>query len=165
MSRRSIIITESDRRVLEQLLTSEFADAIDSKSYLADLRTELERADIVDSADVPHDVVTMNSTVRLRDLDSGDTESYTLVYPDRANIAENKLSILAPIGTAVLGYRVGDVITWRVPSGQRRVQVEEVLDQPERRKAFPLGQQGIAGCPDGQATTCGDESRGCTGIS
>jgi regulator of nucleoside diphosphate kinase len=132
VSRRNIFITNSDRHRLELLLASEFAEAINPKTYLADLRAELHRAKIVNSVDVPDDVVTMDSTVRLSDLDTGEVETYTLVYPDQANIAENKLSILAPIGTAILGYRVGDVVRWRVPSGKRRLQVEEVLYQPER---------------------------------
>jgi regulator of nucleoside diphosphate kinase len=132
MSRRNITITSSDRRRLEHLLESAFAASIDPKTYLADLQAELQRAKIVDSAEVPHDVVTMESTVRLRDLDNDDVETYTLVYPDQANIADNKLSVLAPIGTAIIGYRVGDVVRWRVPGGMRRLQVEEVLYQPER---------------------------------
>jgi regulator of nucleoside diphosphate kinase len=132
MSRRTITITSSDHQRLEKLLASEFTEAIESKSYLTDLEAELLRAQIVESADVPNDVVTMGSTVRLRDVDTDEVEIYTLVYPHEAKIADGKLSILAPIGTAILGYRVGDVVTWRVPSGQRRLQVDEVLYQPER---------------------------------
>ena len=138
MSRRTIIITNSDRRRLEHLLASEFTEAILPKSYLTDLRTELQRAKIVDSEDVPSDVITMDSTVRLRDLDTDEVETYTLVYPNQANIAENKLSILAPIGTAILGYRLGDVIRWRVPSGKRRLRVEEIVYQPERARVLQL---------------------------
>ena len=136
MSNRNIIITESDRRRLTSLLASDFAVAIQSKSYLMDLQAELQRAEIVDSADVPDDVITMNSTVRLQDLDTGEVETYTLVYPNEANIANSKLSILAPIGTAILGNHVGDVVRWRVPSGSRQLQVEEILFQPEREGAL-----------------------------
>ncbi|MBC8869410.1 MAG: nucleoside diphosphate kinase regulator [Planctomycetes bacterium] len=138
MSHRNIIIISEDCRRLEHLLASEFAEAIGPKSYLVDLRSELQRAVIVDSDEVPYDVITMNSTVRLRDLDTGEVETYTLVYPGQADIAANKLSILAPIGTAILGYRVGDVVRWRVPSGERRLQIEEVLYQPEREGALHL---------------------------
>ena len=138
MSPRNIIIISEDYRRLEHLLASEFAEAIGAKSYLVDLRSELQRAVIVDSDEVPYDVITMNSTVRLRDLDTGEVETYTLVYPGQADIAANKLSILAPIGTAILGYRVGDVVRWRVPSGERRLQIEEVLYQPEREGALHL---------------------------
>ena len=138
MSRQNIIVTSEDFRRLEQLLDSEFVQAIDPKKYLMDLESELMRAEIVDAANVPHDVITMDSTVRLRDLDTGELETYTLVYPDQANIAENKLSILAPIGTAIIGYRVGDNICWQVPGGRRRWQVEEILYQPEKEGELQL---------------------------
>jgi regulator of nucleoside diphosphate kinase len=77
----------------------------------------------------------MNSTVRLRDLDSGEVETYTLVYPNEADAEENRISVLAPIGTAIIGYRVGDVIKWPVPGGFVRLRVEEILYQPERAGA------------------------------
>ena len=76
--------------------------------------------------------MTMDSIVVLRDLDSNETETYTLVYPDRADIANHQLSVLAPIGTAILGYRVGDELRWRVPKGWRRLRVEQIPYQPER---------------------------------
>jgi len=81
---------------------------------------------------VPRNAVTMNSTVTLRDLDTGEKETYTLVYPDQADIANSRLSVLAPVGTAILGQRVGDEIKWKVPSGWRRLKVQRVISQPER---------------------------------
>jgi regulator of nucleoside diphosphate kinase len=86
----------------------------------------------------------MNSRVRLRDLDSGDAVVFSLVYPSLPyaagsdNIAEMTVSVLAPIGTAVLGYRVGDTIEWEVPAGVRRLKVEDVLFQPEAAGRFDL---------------------------
>ncbi|HCO24501.1 MAG TPA: transcription elongation factor GreAB, partial [Gimesia maris] len=65
----------------------------------------------------PADIVTMNSTVRLRDLETDELETYTLVYPQDANIKEGKLSILTPIGTAILGYRIGDQLRSRALAG------------------------------------------------
>ena len=132
MAERKIVVTETDVRRLSQMLASEFAAAIVPPQYLNDLRAELERAEIVAEDEVPDDVVTMDSTVVLRDLDTGEQETFTLVYPQKANIAKSKLSVLAPVGTAILGYRVGDVVRWRVPDGYRRLQIEEVLCQPER---------------------------------
>jgi regulator of nucleoside diphosphate kinase len=118
------------------LLASEFARAIGPNTYLDDLRTELDRADIVRPDEVPRNVVTMNSTVVLRDLDTKEKETYTLVFPDEADIANDRLSVLAPVGTAILGERVGDVVRWRVPQGWRRLTVERVLYQPEREGHF-----------------------------
>ncbi|MCC7334269.1 MAG: nucleoside diphosphate kinase regulator [Pirellulaceae bacterium] len=132
MALKKIIITKSDHKRLNELFLSSFVDAIRDKRYLSDLQSELNVAHVVDPSEVPCDVITMNSTVRLRDLKTKETEMFTLVYPNQANIAEGKLSILAPLGTAILGYRVGDVVRWQVPSGVGRWRVEELLVQPER---------------------------------
>lgn len=134
MPSHPIVITECDRRRLENVVATEIADSMQSSTYLQDLQKELLRASIVASDEVPTDVVTMNSSVRLHDIDTGEVETYTLVFPNQANIALGKLSILAPVGTAILGYRVGDVVQWRVPSGSRRLRIEDVLYQPEREE-------------------------------
>ena len=132
MPKRKIILTESDHERLESLLASEFAKVISPVEYLEDLRAELKRAEIVPPKRVPRNAVTMNSTVVLRDLETREKETYTLVYPERADIANDRLSVLAPVGTAILGQRVGDELKWRVPAGWRRFKVERVLFQPER---------------------------------
>ena len=85
---------------------------------------------------IPADVVTMDSEVALRNLDTGEEMVFTVVFPGKANVDERRLSVLAPLGAAVLGYRAGDIIEWTVPGGVRRLKVEEVLYQPEAaRKA------------------------------
>jgi regulator of nucleoside diphosphate kinase len=86
---------------------------------------------IVPPEEIPADVITMNSCVRLRDLEKGTTVEYTLVYPTEANFSEGKISVVAPIGAAMIGYRLGDEIEWDVPAGRRRFRVEAVLYQPE----------------------------------
>ena len=136
MPKRKIIITQSDYEHLEELLSSEFTQVIGPADYLDGLEAELVRAEVVDPERVPKSVVTMNSTVKLRDLDTNEVETYTLVFPEQADIANNKLSVLAPVGTAILGQRVGDVLRWRVPGGRRSLKVERVLYQPERAGVF-----------------------------
>lgn len=136
MSRRKIYITQTDLQRLCRVVAAELELSVDRR--LTELIAELERAEIVLSDEIPDDVVTMNSTVVLRDVDTDETETYTLVYPNHADIARNRLSVLAPVGTAILGYQVGDVIRWRVPSGVRRLRVEDVIFQPERVGAFHL---------------------------
>jgi hypothetical protein len=89
----------------------------------------------------------MNATVRLRDLKTGAEETYTLVYPDEADIEANRLSILAPIGTALLGYRAGDVVEWPVPAGITRFRIEEVLFQPRSARARRPVSQGSEAAP------------------
>lgn len=138
MTRRKIIITIEDYQQLDALLTSDVARLVSGPDRLEELQIELNRAQIVSQDDVPADVVTMNSVVTLRDLDTNEIETYSLVYPDSADIARHKLSVLAPIGTAILGYRVNDELRWRVPDGWRRLKVEQVVFQPERDRALSL---------------------------
>jgi regulator of nucleoside diphosphate kinase len=99
--------------------------------YLKELEEELDRAEVVDPGKIPPDVITLNSKVRLKDLVSGEEQTYSLVLPAEADFTRGKVSVLAPIGTAILGYRRGDTIEWTVPSGLRRLRVDEVLYQPE----------------------------------
>ncbi|HXG09202.1 MAG TPA: nucleoside diphosphate kinase regulator [Gemmataceae bacterium] len=136
MKKRTLIISEADRQRLEALIDWARMDSRVREDYLAALEAELGRACVVPADKVPPDVVTMNSVVRLRDLDSDETEEYELVYPADADMAHNRISVLAPIGTAILGYRLGDVIEWPVPAGLRRLRVEELLYQPERAGAL-----------------------------
>lgn len=129
--KHKIFITEEDMQRLADLLAS--AERMSSRDleHLWLLRQELEDAEIVTSDEIPADVVTMNSRVRIKDLDSGREAIYVLVFPRDADVAQGRISILAPIGTAIIGYRAGDVIVWAVPSGQKRFKVQEVLYQPE----------------------------------
>jgi regulator of nucleoside diphosphate kinase len=73
----------------------------------------------------------MNSRVRLTDAGTNEEQVYTVVFPSDANVEQRKISVLAPIGTAILGYRVGDMVEWRVPGGIRKLRIEEILYQPE----------------------------------
>jgi regulator of nucleoside diphosphate kinase len=104
--------------------------------YLDKLKLELERAKIVEPQEVPPTVVTMNSTVSLVDVETGEEETYTLVFPEDADISQGKISVLAPIGTAMLGYEIGDVFEWEVPAGKRRLRIEKILYQPEASGNF-----------------------------
>jgi len=93
---------------------------------------------VVAPEEVPADVVTMNSKVRVRDVAMNEVTTYTLVFPEQANIEQNKISVVEPIGTAMLGQRTGDEFEWQVPAGPVRLRVEEVLYQPEAVGHFHL---------------------------
>ena len=135
---RAIFITEFDLTRLEELLDKvSTEDSRDSK-HLKELEDELLRAEVVEPRDIPPDVITMNSQVCLKDLDSGEELLYTLVFPNDARLEENRISILAPVGTALLGYRVGDTIKWKVPGGMRKLKVKKILYQPEAAGDFHL---------------------------
>lgn len=138
MSDKKIYITELDRRRLIDLIMDAQSGQYRGSVYLENLRGELERAEIVLPNEIPGDVVTMNSEVSLIDLDTGEEEIYILVYPEKANAAEGRISILAPVGTAMLGYRVGDVFEWDVPAGKRRLRINKILYQPESAGDYEL---------------------------
>lgn len=138
MDGRTIYITELDMERLRSLIDEAKRLNRYGNEYLEHLEIELSRGQLVSPADVPADVVTMNSKVRLRDLDTQEEMTVTLVFPGDADIAQSKVSVLAPIGTAMLGYRLGDTFTWNVPDGERRLQVESVLYQPEASGDFHL---------------------------
>jgi regulator of nucleoside diphosphate kinase len=134
-----IYITKPDHERLTKLIDIARAREGDAnREYLNRLEEELDRAEVVQQSDIPADVITMRSTVRLKDLDTSEEMIYRLVFPSEANYDSGKISVLAPIGTAMLGYRRGDMIEWQVPSGIRRLSVEEVLDQPESKGEYHL---------------------------
>jgi len=138
MEQRTIYVTEHDMKRLRDLIDK--AKELDRRGnqYLESLEAELSRSVLVAPADIPPNVVTMNSRVRLLDLDTQEEMVYTLVFPSEADLAESRISVLAPIGTAMLGYRVGDTFAWKVPDGTRRLQVVEVLYQPEASGDYHL---------------------------
>ena len=132
----TIYITSQDKQRLEELLAEVAVFDPRKQGDLKALEEELRRAVIVDPKEVPADVITMNSRAELIDLDSGETVTFTLVFPPQANIDEEKISVLAPIGAGMLGYRVGDEFEWKVPEGVRRMKVTKVHYQPEAAGDF-----------------------------
>ncbi|WP_440223391.1 nucleoside diphosphate kinase regulator [Dokdonella sp. MW10] len=125
----AIRVSSLDLERLESLLD----EPAHARSATAEaLRGELARATILEPAGMPADVVTMNSTARVRDRLSGDDREVTLVYPRDADAAAGRVSIMAPLGSAMLGLRVGDTIHWNVPGGRPlHVEVTGLAYQPE----------------------------------
>lgn len=87
------------------------------------------------AGEVPSDVVTMNSRVKVKDLNNGRVTTYQIVFPGQADIAKNRISVLAAIGMGLLGYSAGTTVEWQVPSGVRRFHILEVEYQPEAATA------------------------------
>lgn len=135
---RQIFITEFDLERLEGVLENASRRSPRDGKHLEELERELFKADVVPSAGIPPDVVTMNSRVSLRDMESGEDLVYTLVFPADADLENGKISVLAPIGTALIGYRVGDTIKWPVPAGTRKLKVKKMLYQPEAAGDYHL---------------------------
>lgn len=126
--RPAIFVAEDDARRLAFLLDR--TGAHDS-THLRELRDELERAIIVGPREIPPGVITMNSVATVVDLTGGSRREITLVYPHEAEPASGKISVLAPLGTALLGYREGDEVEWLMPGGMRRLRIESVRGPDE----------------------------------
>jgi regulator of nucleoside diphosphate kinase len=127
-----IIITDVDMQRLQPVLEQNDSAASDT------LDTELRRAHVVDQRAVPADVVTMNSELVYEDCDTGVRRTVKIVYPSKADASKGHISVLAPIGSALLGLRVGQRIEWEVPTGRKRVRVVELRYQPEASGDFEL---------------------------
>ncbi|GMV99165.1 MAG: hypothetical protein AMXMBFR84_03040 [Candidatus Hydrogenedentota bacterium] len=131
MRKKKLTVTTFDLSRIGSYLERIAIDEKREKKHLAALEGELARGKVVAPEKVPSDVITMNSTVRLQDLDTGKESVYTIVFPPEADAEAGRVSVLAPIGTALLGYRSGDEIVWQAPKGARRMRVVDVLFQPE----------------------------------
>ncbi|MEN6615341.1 MAG: nucleoside diphosphate kinase regulator [Syntrophorhabdus sp.] len=130
MKTRKIYITQHDMERLRSLMEV-YAENTDL------LEEMLERARVVLPKNIPSDVVTMNSTVRVKDIDSGEERTFTLVFP--GNKADNSaVSILAPAGTALIGRREKEIVERKVPAGRKRMQILEVVYQPEREGKYDV---------------------------
>jgi regulator of nucleoside diphosphate kinase len=119
-------MTESDALRLNALLAAHAGSALRDATHLDALAAELERAQLLTRDAIPSGVVAMGSCVQVLDLTSGERRTYTLVYPGDSNPPEGRISVLAPLGTALLGYRQGDEIEWLMPGGLRRLRIENV---------------------------------------
>ena len=135
MNRKKIIVSSRDYTKLAGIIGSKPGSC---EAEYKELFEELKNAVLVEPENIPADVITMNSKVRFKDIEESEDYIFSLVYPEDADTSKGKLSILAPIGTALLGYRVGDKVKWKVPAGIKTFLVEEVLYQPEAHGDFHL---------------------------
>ena len=124
-----IVISEPDARVLRGLLSARAAQVhgqAHDQEHLEELSLELERAQVLKPEQVAADVVTMHRPLRILDLSNGARQELILVGPAEANVSARRISVLAPLGTALLGYREGDEVEWLMPGGVRRIRIESV---------------------------------------
>jgi regulator of nucleoside diphosphate kinase len=138
--KRQIWITELDKERLLALI-ERMTESPDKRElpHIQELHGEIDRAKVIeDSKKVPADVITMRSRVRLRNVKRGTDSEFTLVYPQEANAEEHRISVLAPLGTAMFGYRVGSEFEAKLPAGPTKFRVEEILYQPESAGDFYL---------------------------
>ena len=139
MRKKSIVVTESDARMLRNLLERSAKTRHDGE-HLHELTVELERAIVLEHDEIAHKVVTLNKRVEVLDLDTGARQEVTLVGPADADVSARRISVLAPLGTALLGYQEGDDVEWLMPGGLRRLRIDRVLDGPRavlKARAMP----------------------------
>jgi regulator of nucleoside diphosphate kinase len=133
------VVTVVDRMRLQDMVRALRSVGDPFRSHLRELTDVLDRADVVAPAEMGPDVVTMNTCVRARDVETGRPETFTLVYHGESDMFDSRLSVLTPMGVAVLGARVGDVIEFPIRRDvRRRLRIEEMLYQPEAAGNFHL---------------------------
>jgi len=125
------IITQADFTRITNLLGGMRAFSERDSVNVRKLHDSLTQATVVSSGEVPENVVTMNSRITVRIPETGEQDEYTLVYPEKADYRKGFISILAPLGAALIGSRVGETISWEVPKGQRNLEIREIHFQPE----------------------------------
>lgn len=133
MTNGRTLVTKEDMGRLAHLVSTLRHSPFGDQQQLELLDEALQNANALTSEQVPGDVIRMNSRFRVVDLDSRQRARYTLVYPENADISKGRISVLAPVGTALLGHRRGDVVEAKVPGGSRRLKIEHVLHRPAIR--------------------------------
>jgi Transcription elongation factor len=134
----SVIMSRLDYQRIQDCINKVRLGSNTNKIDVQKLAGELKNATIVEPQEVPADVVTMNSEVKISFLNNNNTVKFKIVYPEEANIRENKISIFSPIATALLGYRTGMEVEWMVPAGLTKIHIDEILYQPEAAGNYNL---------------------------
>jgi regulator of nucleoside diphosphate kinase len=133
---KGIVLSKRDVTRLRSLMRNAHTlDAADREHRL-DLLEELERAFSVEDAELPTNIVAMDATVLVRDLETNVATVYTVVVPSQADLSLGRVSVFAPLGTALLGYSTGDEVQWSMPGGLRRLKIEAVA-QAKRTPEHP----------------------------
>ncbi len=135
---RQIILNRLDQLRIKKSIREAKNNRSITKEEAEMLENELASAVIIEPKDIPHDIVTMNSIIRIRFASDDRTLEFQIVYPDNANVRENKISIFSPVATALIGYREHDEIEWAVPGGLTRIRIEKIIYQPEATGNYTL---------------------------
>jgi regulator of nucleoside diphosphate kinase len=141
MQQHTARVTDFDSRRLQSVIAGSHSAHPRDVGNIESLERRLDDAEVVPADRIGPDVVTMNSEVRIHDLDKDETIVLRLVFPSFADAAAGRISVLAPLGMAILGCRKGETVSWRTPGGLRSLRVDEILFQPER-EGSDLGARG-----------------------
>jgi regulator of nucleoside diphosphate kinase len=126
---KELVLRKDDYKLLISYLNGRGGKTAFDRRNAEELHAELKKAKLVNIDDFPLDVVRINSTVRIKAEDKNEVMEFMLVTPDRANIKEKRVSVMAPIGTALIGFRKGQQVKWQVPSGKKTFTILEVINE------------------------------------
>jgi regulator of nucleoside diphosphate kinase len=121
-----VILLKEDFEILNSYVKNQHGMQVNEKENFSKLYGEIKKAQIVDPEDFPSDVVRLGSTVKVKDLETKRDLEITIVLPQQADIKQKKISVLAPIGTALIGFRKGRKVSWNVPAGKKDFKIMEV---------------------------------------
>jgi regulator of nucleoside diphosphate kinase len=128
-TKHQLILTEEDYHLINNYLNADTHKPAFDRRNADILQAELRKAKLVNKNELPHDVVRLNSRVKVKSDQKKDVMELTLVTPDKANIKEKKISIMAPVGTALIGFRQGQQVKWQVPAGKKTFTIIEVINE------------------------------------
>ena len=121
-----VILLKNDYDILNGYVKNLQGMQVNEKENFGKLYEELKKAKVVTSEDFPDDVVRLDSTVVIRDMKTKRDMTLTIVLPQKADIKQKKVSVLAPVGTALIGFKKGQIVSWEVPSGKKDFKIMEV---------------------------------------
>jgi regulator of nucleoside diphosphate kinase len=129
MKHKSLIIEKKEYVILKRVLNiSGYHQDITLRKAVGKLNKELEIAKILDEEDMPQDIVRFNSEITIIS-ENGWNKKFQLVLPKESDVENNKVSLLAPMGAAVMGYAEGDSLVWEFPSGEQKLTIEKVAQE------------------------------------
>lgn len=127
MEKEQLVIKKEDFDILTTCIRNGGSQPSFDKNNVMELAGELKKAKLVSKENFPDTVVGLNSTAVIKDMETERILAITIVTPDKADISQNKISVLAPIGTALLGFQKGREISWAVPSGEKKIVILDVF--------------------------------------
>jgi regulator of nucleoside diphosphate kinase len=124
-----VILTKSDYEILNSYVKNLHGMQVNEKENFSKLSGELKKAQVIDDASLPANIVRLGSTVVVKDLMTKRDLTVTIVLPQQADIKQKKVSVLAPIGTALIGFKKGQTVSWDVPSGKKDFKIMNVINE------------------------------------
>ena len=127
MTKNPVVLCESDFKILKEFIGISTSQPKGDEMSLA---YELGRAKVVEDGKLDADVVRLNSTVTVENVENGKTSAYTIVMPSDADISQKRVSSVAPMGAALIGFKKGDEVEWKLPAGVKKFKIVDVVNQP-----------------------------------